>query len=197
MNIAKATGLDLDYLSPSNPCFGCTSTACRCCSCAGERLKEDAFGSRSEPLKLNKQDAKATVKQGSKKSTPPTTNSSPMSFAHLPRGIFGSVGEGLILQADGNGMINAGIHTGDWLVFDTQLMQKDGDIAFVTVDGQPMCRRIFSEGDKRRVRREDGVTPDVITDNCVVYAVLIGLMRNVRENSWPAGEGERYREQAV
>jgi len=186
MNVMKTVGLDLDYLMSPNPCIGCTSFGCWECACAGEQPKATPF-SRSTEVKKSKKPAKskdarpATIKPQVKPKPKKPVAGKPRLLTTLPRGIFGSVGEGLILQADGNGMKNAGIHTGDWLVFDTKLSPKDGDIALVTVDDQPMCRRIFDEGGKKRVRREDGVTPDVITDNCVVYAVLIGLMRNVRD----------------
>lgn len=182
MNVLESVGMDLERVAPFNPCFGCTSITCRGCSCMEEHPKTELFdcwAETREPAKPKKQRKEVVSKKNAKPKTPARRRE----FATLPKGIFGSVGEGIVLQADGNGMKNAGIHTGDWLVFDTKLPPKDGDIAFITVDGTPMCRRIFNEGKMKRIRREDGVTPDVVTENCVVYAVLIGMMRNIRNGA--------------
>lgn len=102
----------------------------------------------------------------------------PTQYVSLPNELFGAIGDGMVARAHGNGMINAGIHNGDWLVFDAKLTLKDGDLALVSIDGQLMCRRVFCEGEKKRIRREDGVTPDIITSKCVVYAVMTGIIRD-------------------
>ena len=133
------------------------------------------------------------MKEASKKATPMQKNgigipflehSTPRSYITLPTDVFGKLGNSFVLQADGNGMANAGIHTGDLLIFDAEQPVKDGDIVMLEVGGEPMCRRVFTEGSKKRIHREDGVTPDIVTEECVVYAVLVGLMRNVREDSF-------------
>ena len=177
----KSEMYDTNYLFPSNPCFGCTSAACKMCVCFGEQPKAKAYDYQA-PTKR---------KSTSRKAQLPILNDSNStlsqihitSIAKVPTGFFGTLGGGLVIQADGNGMIIAGIHTGDWLVFDTKLSPRDGDVAMVSVDGKTLCRRVFYEGAKKRIRREDGITPDIIIDNCVVHAVLVGLMRNVRESA--------------
>ena len=185
--------VDLDAVAPVNPCYGCVSLTCKSCSCVGEAPKPRAFEYRSASQKKrqprNVTDRKETKpvpkmqETGRKCSGIEKLFGEPTQYIQLPKGLFGGVGGNMILRADGNGMVNAGIQTGDWLVFDPNKGLKDGDIALVTVDGQPMCRRVFHEGDKTRIRREDGVTPDVISENCVIYAVLVGLMRNYQGSS--------------
>lgn len=98
--------------------------------------------------------------------------------------IFGTGGDLFILRADGDGMRNAGINTGDWLIFDASRTPESGDIVLLTLIGNPLCRRVFFEGDTLRVRREDGVTPDILTNEPECYeisAVLIGSMRNYKQ----------------
>ena len=99
----------------------------------------------------------------------------------IPTDVFPSLRGGFIVTANGSGMVNAGIHSGDLLIMDTELSAQDGDIVAASLDGQFLCRRVFFEGERTRLRREDGITPDVITEDCVIRGVLVGLMRNVRE----------------
>ena len=180
--------VDLDAVAPANPCCGCVSLNCKSCSCVGEAPKPRAFEHRSAAQKKRQPRKTAGRREATlvpemqeterKHSVIDKLFGGPAQYIELPKGLFGGAEGSMILRVEGNGMVNAGIQTGDWLVFDPNKGLKDGDIALVTVDGQPMCRRVFHEGDKTRIRREDGVTPDVISENCVIYAVLVGLMRN-------------------
>lgn len=106
-----------------------------------------------------------------------------MSFVHIPSGIFPSIKDGFIVTVDGNGMVNAGIQSGDHLILDTETDAQDGDIVVASANGQFLCRRIFFEGKQMRLRREDGTSPDVITDDCIIRGVLVGLMRNIRKKT--------------
>lgn len=91
--------------------------------------------------------------------------------------VFGSLGNLFALRADGNGMRNAGIYSGDLLIFDADRSPQNGDIVIIDSEGQQFCRRIFFEGNSLRIRREDGVTPDIIVGDYVISAVLIGSIR--------------------
>ena len=80
-------------------------------------------------------------------------------------------------MAQGNGMINAGIRSGDYLVLDKKLTAKDGDIVAAEVECEFVCRRFFREGRKARIRKEDGRTPDVVTKEFSIFAVYVRLIR--------------------
>ncbi len=186
--------VDWDMEAPFNPCIGCTSRKCIACDYSmnipdpkeydyrvPRPQKEKA--AKSQPA-LKKETVKKPASQNRK---PITTVRTPdllpgldniKEYLSLPTSIFGDSEQSFVIRVDGNGMINAGIHTGDWLVFDAKPDFHDGDIALVALNGESLlCRRVFHEVGKTRVRREDGVTPDIVSENCVVYAVLVGLLR--------------------
>ena len=104
-------------------------------------------------------------------------------YVSIPTKVFPALKGGYIVTADGSGMVNAGIQSGDLLIMDTDTVAQDGDIVAASLGDQFLCRRIFFEGTQVRLRREDGITPDVVTDDCIIRGVLVGLMRNVRKET--------------
>ena len=104
-------------------------------------------------------------------------------YVNIPTKVFPALKGGYIVTADGSGMVNAGIQSGDLLIMDTDTVAQDGDIVAASLGDQFLCRRIFFEGTQVRLRREDGMTPDVVTDDCIIRGVLVGLMRNVRKET--------------
>lgn len=94
---------------------------------------------------------------------------------------------GFISRAEnGGGMENAGIVSGDYLLFTKDREPVDGDIVYLEVYGQFMCRRIFFEPapgrspGRIRIRREDGITPDLLADerDVQIGGVFEGLIRD-------------------
>ena len=77
--------------------------------------------------------------------------------------------------AAGDGMCEAGIHDGDRLLFDKEIEPSDGDIVCVSIDEAQMCRRLFHKNGAAYIRREDGITPDVVLDENCVQGVLVGI----------------------
>ena len=104
-------------------------------------------------------------------------------YVNIPTKVFPALKGGYIVTADGSGMVNAGNQSGDLLIMDTDTVAQDGDIVAASLGDQFLCRRIFFEGTQVRLRREDGITPDVVTDDCIIRGVLVGLMRNVRKET--------------
>ena len=86
-------------------------------------------------------------------------------------------------KACGNGMIKAGIKNGDNLLMDRNLTPADGDIVTATINGKLMCRRYFVRNGKVHFRREDGITPDIVTDDYEIHAVIIAIFRAGRFSS--------------
>lgn len=163
-----------------NPCIGCTSTACKSCGC-----REDMFNllEYKTPRPRETRERKRTPCVQVKPVIPAGIAVScgfsdfpAKRIVNLPVEIFGRHESQIIMHADGDGMRNAGIATGDCLLFTSDFNPVDGDIVLATVDGVKLCRRIFRENEQEyRIRREDGETPDVITKDCIVHGVLVSV----------------------
>lgn len=86
-----------------------------------------------------------------------------------------------LVEVFGDGMRLAGIHEGDIAVFYKKSDASDGDIVAVKVDdGELECRRYLTYGgNKVRIRREDGKTPDMVIpkSRAEVAGVLVTLIR--------------------
>lgn len=74
----------------------------------------------------------------------------------------------------GNGMSCIGIYDGDRVIVDTKEKPRDGDVVAATVDGNYVCRRVFWQDGMAHFRREDGFTPDIITENYKIHGVVVG-----------------------
>lgn len=174
----------LKYTHDTNPCFGCTSAACRSCACAGEKIVPDTDALKV-PVSREKPVAKKTTtkKPAAAKKKDPFTEVFGTEFetVAIPTSLFGDVGDAFVVRADGDGMRNAGIFSGDKVIFEKNRKPEDGDIIACQVEGTLMCRRVFHEENGYRIRREDGETPDILTSDCVIFGVMVGLARNCRK----------------
>ena len=103
-------------------------------------------------------------------------------YAHMPTYILGEEYEGpvydraFLIEAQGDGMNLVGIRNGDKLFVDTELEPLNGDVVIATVEGQEVCRRFLQIDGKTYFRREDGITPDVSTEDYTIHGVVAGVM---------------------
>ena len=110
-------------------------------------------------------------------------------FSDLAVSFVHDIRDGFLCRTEGNGMRSAGIRSGDYLLFTKDREAENGDIVYLEVYGQFMCRRIFFEPSpakgpgKIRIRREDGRTPDLVADERDVHlgGVFAGLVRKSRK----------------
>jgi len=189
------------YLPEYEPCFGCASATCKSCgefseerlAISGERNQKDHRPKKAAQPKANAKKAAADTNRKTNHQTglptdipvnpngdlPPLPQMEILEWVRMPKRIFGDMENSLIATADGDGMCNAGIRHGDYLVFN-RIEPKDGDIVLVTVENQTMCRRVFINGGMYRIRREDGITPDIITENCTFHGVLESVIHFLR-----------------
>ena len=161
------------YAHTDNPCHGCISMACATCPC-----NTGCSAERDELMKLRVPFSKEATQPRRKVSHIPSASKGPKTIS-ISTEVFGDVGKAIVCTADSDGMNGAGICTGDYVIFDTSLAPRSGDVVMAKVDGQMCCRRYFLEGDKGRFRREDGITQDVVTADFTVLGVMVGLMRKV------------------
>lgn len=110
-------------------------------------------------------------------------------FSDLAVSFVPDIRDGFICKAEGDGMRSAGIRSGDYLLFTKDREAENGDIVYLEVYGQFMCRRIFFEPSsakgpgKIRIRREDGITQDLVADERDVHlgGIFAGLVRKSRK----------------
>ena len=97
--------IDLDVVAPSSPCYGCVSAACRTCICADERRKPDALDfcvsmQRSRDQQKSKPQekrSKGTKYKRQAEISPMAMTKNPEQVVSLPKGVFGAIGNGLLL----------------------------------------------------------------------------------------------------
>lgn len=86
-----------------------------------------------------------------------------------------------VVCISGNGMVLAGVQDGDFGIFYRTEKAESGDIVIVKVrDDEYQCRRYLRDrGRKVRIRREDGITSDVIVQEkeVTIIGVLVTLIR--------------------
>lgn len=124
-------------------------------------------------------------------------------FSDLAAEFTRDINSGFICKTEGNGMRDAGIHSGDYLLFTKDREPENGDIVYLEIYGQSMCRRIFFElpagktSGRIRIRREDGVTPDLVVDerDVQIQGIFEGLIRNKKRKKvchfYSAGQAEQ------
>ena len=82
------------------------------------------------------------------------------------------------LRVDDDCMINAGILSGDTVVFAKQAFVENGEIAVVIVDGEAVVRRFYREDGYFRLQPENPNFGTVITEYVKVLGKVITLLRN-------------------
>ena len=97
----------------------------------------------------------------------------PMDLFHLEENT-----EYFIMPAAGDGMINAGIHDNDYLVFKKTDSPQVGAIVVAEIDGQDVCRRLLRKEEESVIlRRENNDTPDLVVSNCVFKGELVDIIK--------------------
>ena len=90
--------------------------------------------------------AKKTSVKPTKKTAPAMPPPDEISVSvPMPTALFPGLKKPIILQAFGDGMKNAGICDGDYLVFETDIRAKDEDVVVAMIDGRKVCRRVCDE----------------------------------------------------
>ena len=85
-----------------------------------------------------------------------------------------------LVDAAGNGMINAGILDKDTLLCIRTNEIADGDIVVVNVEGESMLRRFFKEGTSAKLKRENGTGEQILVTDYTIVGKLVGIQRKYR-----------------
>ena len=94
----------------------------------------------------------------------------------LPTDIFGK-GPLVMLHAEGNSMIEAGISPGDLLVLRKQDSADDGEIIVALVDGETTLKRLYHRNGKIILHPENRRMKDIVVDKCDVQGVLVSCIK--------------------
>lgn len=93
----------------------------------------------------------------------------------------GSHHEGIfLLRVEGESMVNAGIHNGDYIVVDSELGYVNGDIVVArTAEETATVKRIYLEGDTVRLEPENELYRPILlpASDVEIVGKVIGLMR--------------------
>ncbi len=95
----------------------------------------------------------------------------------LPTSIFGT-GETIILHAQGESMIGAGIFDGDFLVVKKHCLVEDGDIIVARIGEEVTTKRIFHRKGKIILHPENPAFKDIVLDSVELEGKVVSSIHN-------------------
>ena len=102
-------------------------------------------------------------------------------YVSLPESIFGQ-GEFMLLMANGDSMIDAGIDDGDMVVIRKQSTAEDGQIVAALIEGMNTLKTLYRDEEKHKVilHPENKALSDIIVDNCMIQGVAINVIKSLK-----------------
>lgn len=82
-----------------------------------------------------------------------------------------------ILKVEGESMIEAGIHDGDYAFIEKVSTANNGDIVVALLDNDATIKRFFKEKNYIRLQPENSSMAPIIVPTCEVLGKLVGLYR--------------------
>ncbi len=101
-------------------------------------------------------------------------------YYYLPEELIGR-GKFYYLTANGDSMIDAGIHDGDTILIRQQPTAEPGQIVIALIGDEATMKRFYPEPDKRRIRLhpENRDMDDIYVDHCEIQGIAVKLMRDI------------------
>ena len=99
-------------------------------------------------------------------------------YVSLPKSMRGE-GEFIILRANGESMVDAGIETGDLVVIRKQSCAEDGQIVVALVDDEATLKRLYRDNEKIRLHPENKDMDDIIADDCIIQGVAVKVIKDI------------------
>jgi len=96
----------------------------------------------------------------------------PQSFINSNKSLF-------MLTVQGESMIEAGIHDGDYLIVEQTSRAKNGDIVVALLDDEATVKRFFQEKDWVRLQPENRFMEPIIVKDIRILGRVIGLFRKM------------------
>jgi len=98
----------------------------------------------------------------------------------LPESFIDTEEEVFMLSIQGNSMIDAGIHNGDFVLVKKQNTANNGDIVVALLDEEATVKRFFKEKGQYRLQPENSSMEPIIATDVAVLGKVIGLVRRFR-----------------
>lgn len=98
----------------------------------------------------------------------------------LPASFIDTEEEVFMLTIQGDSMIDAGIHNGDFVLVKKQNTASNGDIVVALLEEEATVKRFFKEKKHYRLHPENTSMEPIFADNVAVLGKVIGLVRRFR-----------------
>lgn len=83
-----------------------------------------------------------------------------------------------LLRVQGESMINIGIFEGDMLIVRQQNTANNGDVVVARIEDEATVKRFYKESDHIRLQPENDDFDPIITKECHIEGLVIGLVRD-------------------
>lgn len=102
------------------------------------------------------------------------------SYIRIPAEWLGS-GDYVILRANGDSMVDAGIDDDDIVIVRRTTEANDGDIVVALVDNENTLKRLYRDEKKRKIilHPENPKYEDIIVDSCEIKGVAIKVIKDL------------------
>jgi repressor LexA len=99
----------------------------------------------------------------------------------LPKRMVGEENSSFLLRVQGDSMINAGIHDGDYVIVKKQRTANNGEIVVaMTEDDEATVKRFYKEQNRVRLQPENDMMEPIILSNVTILGKVTGLMRSIQ-----------------
>ena len=95
----------------------------------------------------------------------------------LPEQLTGQ-SECFMLRVHGESMRDIGIYEGDMIIVRNQNTANNGDIVVARIGEEATVKRFFKEADHIRLQPENDEFEPIITRDCVIEGLVVGLVRD-------------------
>lgn len=99
-------------------------------------------------------------------------------YIQVPTEIVGGSAS-FVLRVKGDSMINAGIHTGDYVVVQQQPTATNGEIVVAMIDSECTMKRFFKEKGYVRLQPENDLMKPIIAKRPIIVGKVVGLFRRI------------------
>ncbi|WP_408004680.1 transcriptional repressor LexA [Proteiniclasticum sediminis] len=82
-----------------------------------------------------------------------------------------------ILRVEGESMIEAGIHSGDYAIIEKASTAANGDIVVALIENDATIKRFFKEKNHIRLQPENSSMKPILVSQCEILGKLVGLYR--------------------